>query len=78
MRCIKTADIPVSQISDYTSRSGALVWVALQDATPAGLEEMQHEFGLHELVGEDKQHAPPVSQNWSVMRVAVRQVWRTQ
>ena len=52
----KLADIPVSEISDYISRPDAFVWVALQDATPAELEEMQHEFGLHELAVEDAQH----------------------
>lgn len=52
----KLADIPVSEISDYISRPETFVWVALQDATPAELEEMQHEFGLHELAVEDAQH----------------------
>ena len=52
----KLADIAVSEISDYISRPDAFVWVALQDATPAELEEMQHEFGLHELAVEDAQH----------------------
>ena len=52
----KLADIPVSDISDYIGRPDAFVWVALQDATPAELEEMQHEFGLHDLAVEDAQH----------------------
>jgi magnesium transporter len=52
----KLADIPVSEISDYISRPDAFVWVALQDATPAELEEMQEEFGLHELAVEDARH----------------------
>lgn len=52
----KLADIAVSEISDYISRPDAFVWVALQDATTAELEEMQHEFGLHELAVEDAQH----------------------
>ena len=52
----KLADIPVAQISDYISRADAFVWVALQDATPQELEEMQHEFGLHELAVEDARH----------------------
>lgn len=52
----KLADIAVSEISDYISRPDAFVWVALQDATPVELEEMQHEFGLHELAVEDAQH----------------------
>ena len=52
----KLADIPVSEISDYISRPDAFVWVALKDATPEELEEMQHEFGLHELAVEDARH----------------------
>ena len=52
----KLADIPVSEISDYLSHPDAFVWVALQDATPAELEEMQEEFGLHELAVEDARH----------------------
>ncbi|WP_309684733.1 magnesium and cobalt transport protein CorA [Polaromonas sp.] len=52
----KLADIPVSEISDYITRPDAFVWVALQDATPAELEEMQEEFGLHELAVEDARH----------------------
>lgn len=52
----KLADIPVSQISEYLSHPDAFVWVALQDATPEELEEMQHEFGLHALAVEDARH----------------------
>ena len=52
----KLADIPVSQISEYLSHPDAFVWVALQDATPEELEEMQREFGLHELAVEDARH----------------------
>ena len=52
----KLADIPITEISDYLARPGTFVWVALQDATPAELEEMQHEFDLHELAVEDARH----------------------
>lgn len=52
----KLADIPVGEISDYIGRPHTFVWVALQDATQAELEEMQDEFGLHELAVEDAQH----------------------
>ena len=52
----KLADIPVSEISDYISRPETFVWVALMDATPTELKEMQEEFGLHELAVEDAQH----------------------
>ena len=48
----KLADIPVSEISDWLARPGCFVWVALQDATPTELDEMQREFALHELAVE--------------------------
>jgi magnesium transporter len=53
---IKLADIPVSSISDYVSLPGCFVWVALHDATPEELAEVQIEFGLHPLAVEDAQH----------------------
>ncbi len=49
----KLADIPVAEISEYTSLPGCFVWVALHDATPDELEELRMEFGLHELAVED-------------------------
>ena len=49
----KLSDIPVEQISDYLARPGCFVWVALRDADPAELAQMQEEFGLHELAIED-------------------------
>ncbi len=52
----KLADIPVADISDYMGQPGCFVWVALQDASAEELDEMQHEFGLHELAVEDARH----------------------
>src|SRR5688572_29949328 len=52
----KLADISVADISDHIVRPGCFVWVALADATPAELDEMREEFGLHELAVEDAQH----------------------
>ena len=52
----KLADIPVSEISDYLAKPDTFVWVALQDATAAELEEMQQEFDLHPLAVEDARH----------------------
>lgn len=52
----KLADIPVSEISDYLSRPGCFVWVALHDPTTAEMDELQSEFGLHPLAVEDAQH----------------------
>lgn len=50
------AEIPPSDISKYVSRPDCFVWVALRDATDAELQEMQQEFGLHELAVEDARH----------------------
>src|SRR5574339_391461 len=52
----KFADIETHQISEYLKPPDAFVWVALRDATPEELAEMQEEFGLHELAVEDARH----------------------
>jgi len=52
----KLADIPVEDISDYITRPGCFVWVALSDPSPEDLLEMQKEFNLHPLAVEDAQH----------------------
>ncbi len=49
----KLADITVDQISDYLMHPNCFVWVALMDADPAELAQMQKEFNLHELAVED-------------------------
>ena len=43
----KLADLPIEDISDYVERPDCFVWVALLDATPDELKQMQHEFCLH-------------------------------
>ena len=52
----KLADIPIADISDYLLRPGCFVWVALRDASDGELQEMQHEFALHDLAVEDARH----------------------
>ncbi|SCK41424.1 magnesium transporter [Variovorax sp. HW608] len=52
----KLADIPVSSIGQYLRLPGCFVWVALHDATPGELAEVQQEFGLHALAVEDARH----------------------
>jgi magnesium transporter len=52
----KLSAIPIAEISDYVVRPDCFVWVALRDAAPGELEEMQQEFGLHELAVEDARH----------------------
>lgn len=49
----KLADITVDQISDYLMHPNCFVWVALMDADPDELAQMQKEFNLHELAVED-------------------------
>ena len=52
----KLCDIPTQNISEYVGRQDCFIWVALRDATPEELDEMQREFGLHELAVEDARH----------------------
>ncbi|CAL60315.1 Putative Magnesium and cobalt transport protein CorA [Herminiimonas arsenicoxydans] len=57
----KLSDITIEEISDYLKRPNCFVWVALKDAEPAELEQMQEEFNLHDLAVEDamKGHQRP-------------------
>ena len=57
----KVAEIPPGLIREFIARPGCFVWVALKDPTQGELEEMQHEFGLHDLAVEDarKGHQRP-------------------
>lgn len=52
----KLADISETEISDYLSKPGCFVWVALRDAADEELLQMQEEFGLHPLAVEDARH----------------------
>jgi magnesium transporter len=52
----KLGDIDPAAISDYLSRPGCFVWVALKDPTQEELARMQAEFKLHELAVEDARH----------------------
>lgn len=52
----KLSDIPVAAISDFVERKDCFVWVALRDAGDDELQQMQMEFGLHELAVEDASH----------------------
>ena len=49
----KLADIRIEDISDHVCRPGRFVWVALTDAKPAEIQELQREFELHPLAVED-------------------------
>ncbi len=52
----RLCDVPVEHISEFIARPDCFVWVALRDPEPSELEQMQHEFGLHELAVEDAHH----------------------
>ena len=52
----RLADMAVEEISDYLDKPDCFVWVALRDATTQELDQMQEEFGLHELAVEDARH----------------------
>ena len=52
----RISEIPVEDISDYIVRPDCFVWVALRDPSPGELDQMQEEFGLHELAVEDARH----------------------
>jgi magnesium transporter len=52
----KVGEIERFEIHDYLARPGTFVWVAMRDASPAELAEMQDEFDLHELAVEDARH----------------------
>ena len=49
----KLGDIPVERIPEYLQRPHRFVWVALNDADPAELAQMQQAFDLHPLAVED-------------------------
>jgi magnesium transporter len=72
----KLSDISVEEISDYLARPGCFVWVALRDAQPQELREMQEEFGLHELAVEDamRGHQRPKIEEYSDSLFAVVQM----
>src|SRR5262245_56146252 len=53
---VKLGDIPLEDISEYIKRPDCFVWVAVREPSPAELDALQEEFGLHELAVEDARH----------------------
>ncbi|HXF65764.1 MAG TPA: magnesium/cobalt transporter CorA [Burkholderiales bacterium] len=73
----KLADISQEDIHRYLELPGCFVWVALKDPQPRELEEMQRQFGLHELAVEDAQHGhqrPKLEEYGDSIFVVVRTV----
>lgn len=52
----RLCDVPVDKIDQFLHKPDCFVWVALKDAEPAELTQMQTEFRLHELAVEDAMH----------------------
>jgi len=52
----KLAEIAASEIHKYLGQPDTFVWVALKDPEESELDEMQKQFGLHELAVEDAHH----------------------
>lgn len=52
----RLAEVPAQQIGEFLHKPGCFVWVALKDAQPDELKQMQQQFGLHELAVEDALH----------------------
>lgn len=53
---VRVRDIAVKEISQWRGRPDCFVWVALSEATPAEMADLQGEFGLHDLAVEDVLH----------------------
>jgi magnesium transporter len=73
----KLADIDKREISDYLTRPGCFVWVALRDATDEELSQMQEEFDLHALAVEDARHGhqrPKVEEYGNMLFVVLQTV----
>jgi magnesium transporter len=49
-------DFPLAEVSDWIEYPDAAVWYDLLDPTPAELEELREELGLHSLAIEDAEH----------------------
>jgi magnesium transporter len=52
----RLGEIEPGEIRNYLAKPGCFVWVALLERDPATLEQMQSQFGLHELAVEDAQN----------------------
>ena len=50
------SEIDVNEIPAHVKRPECLLWVALRDPDASELEQMQRNFGLHELAVEDARH----------------------
>ena len=54
---VRIAEIQSNEIHEYIGRPDCFVWVALQEPDISTLDQMQEEFGLHDLAIEDAHQA---------------------
>jgi magnesium transporter len=47
---------PMAEVSEWGARESAMVWLDMADPTPAELDQLGEELGLHELAIEDAVH----------------------
>jgi magnesium transporter len=79
-RGTKLAEIPLSEIHNYTERPQCFVWVAVKDPEVPELVMLQEEFGLHELAVEDARHGhqrPKVEEYGNSLFVVLQMVEST-
>ncbi len=57
----RKADVPLSQVHELLKENNQFVWIGLHEPTEEVLEQVQREFGLHDLAVEDahKAHQRP-------------------
>jgi magnesium transporter len=53
----RVRDVAIPDISEALKEAGVFVWVGLHDPSPELLQQIQKEFGLHDLAVEDAQGA---------------------
>jgi len=53
----RVRDVEIPDISEALKEAGVFVWVGLHDPSPELLQQIQKEFGLHDLAVEDAQGA---------------------
>lgn len=53
----RIADIAIEGAASWAARDGHVVWIGLLEPSPALLQKVKYEFGLHDLAIEDAEHA---------------------
>ncbi len=53
----RVGDVAIPDISEVLKQPGHFVWIGLHDPSPELLQQIQQEFGLHDLAVEDAQKA---------------------